>query len=110
MISLKFALILNPNTVAANAHIIADSKVAANSIKSKTRTCGSSLIDFIKAAQMFQDDSDNVQTKRNLHNQCRLVSDAVQSILGILTVSSASAQAAHQLRKSYHPSISGSEP
>ena len=55
MISHKFALILNPNTVAANAHIIADSKVAANSIKSKTRTCGSSLIDLIKAAQMFQD-------------------------------------------------------
>ena len=89
--------------MAANAHIIADSKVAANSIKSKTRTCGSSLIDLIKAAQMFQDDSDNVQTKRNLHNQCRLVSDAVQSILGILTVSSASAQAAHQLRNSSPP-------
>ena len=84
--------------MAANAHIIADSKVAANSIKSKTRTCGSSLIDLIKASQLFQDDPENNKAKLNLHNHCKLVSDAVQSILGILTVSSASAQAAHQLR------------
>ena len=105
---LKFALILNPHTVVANARIIVDSDFAENntislqtiefyktSIKTKTRTCGSSIIDLIQASQMFQDDFDNIQTKRNLDKICRQVSDAVQSISSILT-----AQATYYFRKS----------
>ena len=92
--------------MATNAHIIADSKAAANSIKSTARGCGVNLIDLIKAAALFQDDTSDTKNKKNLHQQCRAVSDAVGKILGILTVSSASAQAAHQLTNKIQSIIS----
>ena len=105
--SLIFHLHLkNSPKVATNAHIIADSKPAANSIKSTARSCGGTLIDLIKASAAFQEDSSDSKNKKNLHQQCRAVSDAVGKILGILTVSSASAQAAHQLNNKIQSIIS----
>ena len=61
---------------------------------------------MIKAAALFQDDTGDTKSKKSLHQQCRAVSDAVGKILGILTVSSASAQAAHQLTNKIQSIIS----
>jgi len=95
-------------TTATNANRIADSNVAANSIKSKARSCGSSLAQMINASLTFQVDQDD-GSKRDLHEKCRLVTDAIQSILGILSVSSASAQAAHKLTNQIQALISDLE-
>ena len=95
-------------TTATNANRIADSNVAANSIRSKARSCGSSLADMINSSLKFQEDQDDV-SKLDLFGKCRQVTDAVQSILGILSVSSASAQAAHKLTNQIQSIISDLE-
>ena len=99
-------MFITPLTVATNANIIADSKAAANSIKSSARGCGSNLIDLIQAAGAFAEDTGDARTRNTLHQHCRLVSDAVGKILGILSVSSASAQTALQLSNKLQSVIS----
>ena len=84
-------------TVAGQSSRIADSHVAANSIKSKTRSCGQALTGMINSSLKFQLEPSDNQTKLDLVDRCRQVTESVQSILGILSVSSASAKAAHKL-------------
>ena len=84
-------------TVAAQSPRIADSHVAANSIKSKTRSCGQALTGMINSSLKFQLEPSNNQTKLDLVERCRQVTESVQSILEVLSVSSASAKEAHKL-------------
>ena len=95
-------------TTANQANRIADSAIAANSIKSKSRQCGSAMIDLVAASLKFQEEQD-AASKLDLQARCRQVTEALQSILGILSVSSASAQAAHKLTNHIQSVISDLE-
>lgn len=83
-------------SIAQFSHRIADSHIAANSIKGKSRTCGSTLVSLINSSLTFTEEPNDLH-KRDLHEKCRRVADSIQGILAILSVSSASAQATHKL-------------